>query len=195
MFWCPIGLPHDWSVCVYAHNYQDARRDPAIGYGSTQCPHWVRKSSEARDLEYNARCPRGVGCAYAHGAKERLYHPHVFRTSKCEFSRPHCPRGPLCAFFHEEKQRRVPAAAPGRDVVSNEELRRLQQDFLQPPFGPDPDEADEWLETEWMASVAGTWEGDRIDAWGDRLVPTDGPGEPNGVQAMAGNALPVPVAD
>ena len=33
--WCPIGSFHDWQECIYAHNYQDLRRDPRIGY-STQ---------------------------------------------------------------------------------------------------------------------------------------------------------------
>merc|ERR1719265_2393617 len=26
--WCPIGSFHDWQECIYAHNYQDLRRDP-----------------------------------------------------------------------------------------------------------------------------------------------------------------------
>jgi hypothetical protein len=141
--WCPIGLPHDWSVCVYAHNFQDARRDPRIGYGAPACPHWVRKSAEGKDLEYTARCPNGFACAFSHGAKERLYHPSVFRTSKCEFSRSKCPRGQLCAFYHDDKQRiPAPKAKEQREVVQESDMQFLQPDFLMPPFGPEP--PDEW---------------------------------------------------
>ena len=30
--WCPIGSFHDWQECIYAHNYQDYRRDPRLGF-------------------------------------------------------------------------------------------------------------------------------------------------------------------
>ena len=59
VFWCPIGLPHDWSVCVYAHNYQDARRNPAIGYcatasaaSGTQLQEEVTKSIPASKIHH-----------------------------------------------------------------------------------------------------------------------------------------------
>jgi len=103
-FWCPIGVPHDWQSCVYAHNYQDARRSPEIGYGPKPCPNWLRKDTT---LEYAQRCPQGVRCPYSHGAKEQLYHPSYFKTVTCQdWSKSSCPRGHLCAFFHTKSEQR-----------------------------------------------------------------------------------------
>merc|ERR1719446_848713 len=102
--WCPIGVQHDWQTCVYAHNYQDARRDPRIGYGPRPCPYWKRKETT---LEYSQRCPLGVRCPFSHGAKEQLYHPSYFKTVTCQdWPNSNCPRGKLCAFWHRRSQQR-----------------------------------------------------------------------------------------
>eukprot|EP00927_Polykrikos_kofoidii_P054222 TRINITY_DN48679_c0_g1_i1.p1 TRINITY_DN48679_c0_g1~~TRINITY_DN48679_c0_g1_i1.p1 ORF type:complete len:437 (+),score=53.44 TRINITY_DN48679_c0_g1_i1:96-1313(+) len=102
--WCPVGTQHDWLKCPYAHNYQDARRPVALGYGAILCPFWNKKQGGA---EYSQRCPLGVRCPYAHGAKEQLYHPHYFKTATCRDIRgKRCPRSELCAFFHKRAERR-----------------------------------------------------------------------------------------
>lgn len=136
--WCPIGIQHNWQTCVYAHNYQDARRDVSIGYGSAACPHWNRHETGA---EYWQRCPLGVHCPYAHGAKETLYHPEVFRTVVCRdrCDRSACPRQRFCAFFHGKHQVRRPATS-GVDYrkplpVENMDPTWLD-DFLTQPFPP-----------------------------------------------------------
>jgi len=134
--WCPIGVQHDWQTCVYAHNYQDARRHPGIGYGPRPCPYWKRKETT---LEYSQRCPLGVRCPFSHGAKEQLYHPSYFKTVTCQdWPNSNCPRGKLCAFWHRRSQQR----SRGSDEDFNYKLPipeacltdALQADFLSPPF-------------------------------------------------------------
>lgn len=106
--WCPIGAQHDWQSCVYAHTYQDARRDPGIGYGPQPCPYWSKKDTR---IAYSQRCPLGLRCPYSHGAKEQLYHPRYFRTVVCrDLQQKGCPRQILCAFHHRRAERRFPLA-------------------------------------------------------------------------------------
>lgn len=136
--WCPIGVQHEWHTCVYAHNYQDARRPVLIGYGARLCPYWSKKDTGA---EYSQRCPLGLRCPYSHGAKEQLYHPHYFKTVVCrDLKGKACPRQLLCAFFHHRQERRV---SPADDVdyshpLLNEALPEdWIADFLAPPFLPE----------------------------------------------------------
>jgi len=140
-FWCPIGVQHDWQTCVYAHNYQDARRCPSIGYGPKPCPHWSKKDTTA---EYSQRCPLGLRCPYSHGAKEQLYHPQYFRSVVCRDLSSHrkqagrCPRETLCAFFHSKTQSRRLASNGKIDYEQPLLQDRLPadwiQDFINPPF-------------------------------------------------------------
>lgn len=107
--WCPIGGPHDWENCVYAHTLRDWRRAPILGYSSRPCPQWLQSvSSGTRELAYHERCPRGMACPMAHGAKEQLYHPQFYKTSPC--SETNCRRGALCAFTHGPHDLRQPLA-------------------------------------------------------------------------------------
>jgi hypothetical protein len=133
--WCPIGVQHDWQTCVYAHNYQDARRKVTIGYGPKPCPYWAKKDPNA---EYSQRCPLGLRCPHAHGAKEQLYHPQYFRTVICRDLRAKCcPRQKLCAFFHRRQERRK---CPADNTDYNSPLKEEDlpaewvADFLMPPF-------------------------------------------------------------
>jgi hypothetical protein len=133
--WCPIGVQHDWQSCVYAHNYMDARRDPRIGYGLKQCPHWDKRSSMTG---YESRCPQGVACPFAHGAKEQLYHPGYFKTVTCwdAATKSKCPRGGLCAFFHSKADKRETVDPDSFDYtkpLSAEQMQNLQADFRSPP--------------------------------------------------------------
>jgi hypothetical protein len=135
--WCPIGVQHDWQTCVYAHNYQDARRHPDIGYGPRPCPYWKRKETT---LEYSQRCPLGVRCPFSHGAKEQLYHPSYFKTVTCQdWPNSNCPRGKLCAFWHRRAQQRsrssLDDAFDYKLPIPEARLSdALQDDFLSPPF-------------------------------------------------------------
>jgi len=137
--WCPIGVQHEWHTCVYAHNYQDARRPISIGYGARLCPYWSKKDTGAG---YSQRCPLGLRCPYSHGAKEQLYHPHYFKSVVCRDLRGKtaCPRQKLCAFFHHRHERR---STPPDDVDYSSPLKNeaLPTDwiaeFLSPPFLPE----------------------------------------------------------
>lgn len=133
--WCPIGVQHDWQTCVYAHNYQDARRQVSIGYGPRPCPYWAKKDPSA---EYSQRCPLGLRCPFSHGAKEQLYHPQYFRTVICRDLRAKaCPRQRLCAFFHRRAERRKPPTdSTDYSVPLKEEAlpESWVADFLSPPF-------------------------------------------------------------
>lgn len=136
--WCPIGVQHEWHTCVYAHNYQDARRPVSIGYGARLCPYWSKKETCG---EYSQRCPLGLRCPYSHGAKEQLYHPHYFKTVICRDLRGKaCPRQRLCAFFHNRQERRA-SPQDGVDYtqpLENEDLpSEWVSDFLSPPFLPE----------------------------------------------------------
>lgn len=138
--WCPIGVQHEWHTCVYAHNYQDARRPVSIGYGAKLCPYWSKKDTGA---EYAQRCPLGLRCPYAHGAKEQLYHPQYFKTVICRDLRGKaCPRQGLCAFFHNRQERRHPGGnGDDRDYSQPLAEEALDDDwisdFLNPPFLPE----------------------------------------------------------
>jgi len=135
MRWCPIGVQHEWHTCVYAHNYQDARRPVDIGYGAKLCPYWSKKDTGA---EYSQRCPLGIRCPYSHGAKEQLYHPHYFKTVVCRDLRGKaCPRTRLCAFFHHRNERRqvLSEEVDYTQPLSTEVLpSSWVSDFLSPPF-------------------------------------------------------------
>merc|ERR1719235_2845132 len=133
--WCPIGIQHNWQNCVYAHNYLDIRRSPAIGYGPRQCPHWDKTNNKTT---YADRCPNGVRCPYAHGAKEQLYHPSYFKTVVCwdMMTKQGCPRGNLCAFHHNQDDNREGQVQDDYDYsqpLSAEQMQKLQPDFNSPP--------------------------------------------------------------
>eukprot|EP00930_Biecheleria_cincta_P041884 TRINITY_DN28787_c0_g1_i1.p1 TRINITY_DN28787_c0_g1~~TRINITY_DN28787_c0_g1_i1.p1 ORF type:complete len:405 (-),score=62.24 TRINITY_DN28787_c0_g1_i1:126-1340(-) len=136
--WCPIGVQHEWHTCVYAHNYQDARRPVELGYGAKLCPYWSKKDTGA---EYSQRCPLGLRCPYSHGAKEQLYHPHYFKTVVCrDLKGKVCPRQKLCAFFHHRNERRpVPAEEVNYQapLPSDSLPEEWVTEFLSPPFLPE----------------------------------------------------------
>eukprot|EP00931_Biecheleriopsis_adriatica_P092853 TRINITY_DN66621_c0_g1_i1.p1 TRINITY_DN66621_c0_g1~~TRINITY_DN66621_c0_g1_i1.p1 ORF type:complete len:571 (+),score=109.35 TRINITY_DN66621_c0_g1_i1:93-1805(+) len=137
--WCPIGAQHDWQTCVYAHTYQDARRQPSIGYGPQPCPYWAKKDTR---VAYSQRCPLGLRCPYAHGAKEQLYHPKYFRTVTCrDMQMKGCPRQRLCAFYHRRAERRKQQTTDthdyGRPLPKEVIDAKWAQQFLNPPIFQD----------------------------------------------------------
>ena len=146
--WCPTGHAHDWQLCGYAHNYQDARRNPKMGYGPRPCPWWDKKN---RSTDYKERCPNGFLCPFSHGAKEQLYHPGYYKTVIClDYENNEgqgCPRGNLCAFYHTKCEMRINLESGEEGEVPTDEnfnydeplpegaLEHLQPEFMTPPFG------------------------------------------------------------
>jgi hypothetical protein len=116
--WCPHGIQHDWHRCLYAHTYQDWRRNPEIGYSSEPCSEWceapatngLNGGSGGNERTYEQRCSKGFNCKFAHGSKEQLYHPQYYKTMPCTNfpQREGCPRGAQCAFFHSSSEKRMP---------------------------------------------------------------------------------------
>jgi uncharacterized membrane protein YgcG len=138
--WCPMGGPHDWESCVYAHTYRDWRRVPLLGYSSHPCPRWTSSvANGSAELTYEERCPLGMACPLAHGAKEQFYHPKFYKTRPC--SDPNCRRGPLCAFTHGDHDAREPQADDASQRVvrkpipqAEEILKQYQPTYSSPPM-------------------------------------------------------------
>jgi hypothetical protein len=140
-----LAGPHEWENCVYAHTYRDWRRVPFLGYVSHPCPRWTKSlSGGGPEMTYLERCPFGMACPMAHGAKEQFYHPKFYKTCPC--SDANCKRGPLCAFSHGETDRRpklgdeewAQAMAPQRFArepipQAEEILRQFQPMCISPP--------------------------------------------------------------
>lgn len=155
--WCPIGAQHDWQTCVYAHTYQDARRQPSIGYGPQPCPYWSKKDTRCG---YAQRCPLGLRCPFSHGAKEQLYHPKYFRTVTCrDMQMKGCPRQSLCAFYHRRSERRKQQPADtcdyGKPIPKQAIDGAWAEQFLNPPIFQDA--ANEEDGAEGYGGMQGCW--------------------------------------
>lgn len=137
--WCPLPGVHDWDACMYAHTKRDIRRTPTAAYGTRKCPDWeTALATVPKDccpnMPYEACCPRGVGCHMAHGIKEVLYHPAVYRAKLC--SNANTCRGMKrrhCAFAHCTKELRDPVkTAFQTKMVGTWAVNREQPQFFVP---------------------------------------------------------------
>ena len=92
--WCPYkDDDHDRKNCVYAHNWQDFRRKPAVfSYSSKMCPNWKQ---DTFIMSYTEGCIHQYNCSYSHGWKEQEYHPSFFKFKECKHgagcTKSHCP--------------------------------------------------------------------------------------------------------
>lgn len=100
---CPFTKPHERSLCVYAHNWQDFRRDPSCSsYSPVECRHW---RSGLKVAEYEAQCPNGMECGSCHGnfglsgLKELHFHPENYKKEPCN-SRNCISKDLSCPFYH-----------------------------------------------------------------------------------------------
>lgn len=137
--WCPVGGPHDWENCVYAHTYRDWRRVPILGYTSHPCPRWTNSvSNGTHEMGYTDRCLYGMACPLAHGAKEQLYHPQFYKTNPCSDS--NCRRRNMCAFTHGEDPRQtaiedMATKSARKPIQGAEEILKLYQPtYIDPPM-------------------------------------------------------------
>lgn len=102
--WCPFTTPHDKALCVYAHNWQDYRRQPGVyKYKGTACPKW---QSGTFILSYEeGGCDMMNSCDKCHGWKELEYHPENFRIRPCSLGKT-CSKMQDCPYFHSFKDKR-----------------------------------------------------------------------------------------
>eukprot|EP00392_Amoebophrya_sp_AT5.2_P003504 g3509.t1 len=139
--WCPHLYQHNWTYCVYAHNYQDYRRNPQVGYGPVPCPFWDPR--DTAKSAYNLRCRFGTQCPFSHGSKERAYHPLNFKVSTCQDIGPKdcrrdCTREPFCAFYHDNDDKReiTPHVMNYSKPLPIENIIKfLQKDFFDAGIG------------------------------------------------------------
>lgn len=62
---CPYSNEHDRARCVYAHNWQDYRRDPSkYTYSPVLCRNWNRTKKIS---SYDQGCPKKFDCQDCHG--------------------------------------------------------------------------------------------------------------------------------
>lgn len=100
---CPFSyIPHNRASCVYAHNWQDLRRNPAEARTKPfSCPNWKQKTFL---LHYSDGCPYGSKCEFSHGWKEADFHPANYKRIKCE--KKGCHKSDACPQFHTEADKR-----------------------------------------------------------------------------------------
>lgn len=140
--WCPRDGVHDWNACPYAHTKSDLRRTPSVGYGIKRCPDWdwavASESKNTPSLTYDDCCPRGVGCPMAHGSKEVLFHPQMYKTQFCTSgSRCQGPRRFNCAFAHGPSERQSSAQSyydKSRSTCPTALMHEQPLFFFPPPF-------------------------------------------------------------
>lgn len=101
---CPYDSYHDKANCVYAHNYQDYRRNPLyFTYDKKHCHNW---NSKKFVVNYSEECSKSYNCSYSHGWKELDFHPLVYKTVKCKFHKGGCEKGDNCPYYHNNEKKR-----------------------------------------------------------------------------------------
>lgn len=118
--WCPFIHQHNKSICVYAHNWQDFKRNP-MNYSAQPCPNW---KYDKYVTVYEEGCINGFGCGFSHGWKEALFHPSVYKTTPCpEMTK--CHKGPDCPYYHSMSDIRC-ISNESNEYVFKTELSALQ---------------------------------------------------------------------
>ena len=96
---CKEKVNHDKRYCTGYHSKSDRRRNPFdTVYSCAECPN----STEA------VSCDEGDSCSKSHNRLERMFHPELFKISRCQRG-PNgsaCERGLYCAFAHSDDDHR-----------------------------------------------------------------------------------------
>jgi hypothetical protein len=101
---CPFTHAHEKAICVYAHNWQDFRRNPKVYiYKNHSCPRWDNKKTI---LNYKDGCSEEYNCFLCHGWKEEDFHPLNYKTKKCKNFNKNCGKKEFCPFFHDNEEKR-----------------------------------------------------------------------------------------
>ena len=100
---CPNKDPHDWTLCMWAHEGEVARRRNPSCHSGNPCVEYEKMQT----------CPRGDRCPYAHGVWERGLHPQRYRTSLCAnvAAGGKCNRK-ICFFAHGEETEKISTLGP-----------------------------------------------------------------------------------
>lgn len=92
---CPINWEHNYQKCVYAHSWEDFRRNIIkIPYSQNPC--------DENDNE-DEMCANLGHCQYSHGWFESNYHPLNYKKSRCDHDT--CDRT-FCPFLHPGDSKR-----------------------------------------------------------------------------------------
>lgn len=126
--WCPFTHEHNKSICVYAHNWQDYRRNP-LQYSSRPCPNWSYKRYVTN---YEDACIDGFACKWSHGWKESQFHPSVYKTTPCSESEK-CHKGLDCPCHHSAADARCASAAGS--VLGRDEVKESWKDEVKESGG------------------------------------------------------------
>ena len=113
---CPEREDHDWNSCdhMLVHGQGMVRRNPYT------CWYKLEKCSDKKCTADD--------CSFAHNDLEVMYHPLLFRTSRCNNQR--CDRGEFCSFAHSDGLLRRPDYAlsdtksPPKSECSSREVSR-----------------------------------------------------------------------
>lgn len=94
---CPFNMEHSFEKCVYAHSWEDYRRNIILfPYSNVACPH-----VEDADSSFDVRCEDENDCQFAHGSYELEYHPLNFKRTVCV--KNDCD-GLFCAYAHANEK-------------------------------------------------------------------------------------------
>ena len=102
---CPIQEVHDWNGC-----------DPMLAHGQN-----VRRNPY--DTPYQAKLCSTISscdgeCSFAHTPIEIVFHPELFRTTRCRNTA--CDKGAFCSFAHSDSLVRAPEFLPSaRDSTAH----------------------------------------------------------------------------
>lgn len=106
---CPIEWEHNYQKCVYAHSWEDFRRNIIkYPYGNCLC--------QKLDSE-SGICKNFVQCHSSHSWYELQFHPLNYKKNDCDYEQ--CPRF-FCPFLH-----------PGESVRFRQ-IEQLQNFYIYP---------------------------------------------------------------
>lgn len=96
---CPFNMEHNAQKCVYAHSWEDFRRNIILfPYSNVACPH-----VDNHDDSMEIRCEAENDCQFAHGSYELEYHPLNYKRTKCTIE--DC-EGVFCPFAHKKEKKK-----------------------------------------------------------------------------------------
>ena len=111
------GCPLTASACFHCHSRLPRRRRPTLlcsrfNYLPTRCRHVTRSAGGGGGGadSWEADCPQGVHCRFAHSTEEMIYHPSKYKTQRCQHrldASGQCRYGPHCAKAHSASDLRL----------------------------------------------------------------------------------------